>query len=136
MLSAQGNSKTLGNGMFVSQTIGQQSVIGNHKSGITISQGFQQSHWNKYLQANFENQITITTYPNPFISTVNFLFSKSIKEFILITVFDINGRLIFKEEKKTINSIITIELPQLKSGNYLVRLTTSENVYYSQIIKK
>ena len=43
-LSAQGTSKELSNGMYVSQTIGQQSVIGNYtKDGKTYGQGFQQS---------------------------------------------------------------------------------------------
>ena len=36
MLSSQGTSKELPNGVFVSQTIGQQSVIGNYTRGVPI----------------------------------------------------------------------------------------------------
>ncbi len=40
--SAQRTSKVLSNGTYVSQTIGQQSVIGNYtKNGLTYGQGFQ-----------------------------------------------------------------------------------------------
>jgi len=49
MLSSQGTSKILNNGMMISQTIGQQSAIGNHTNGVTVGQGFQQSHWAKYV---------------------------------------------------------------------------------------
>jgi hypothetical protein len=39
MLSAQGSSSTLSNGIFVSQTIGQQSVIGNYtQDGFSYGQ--------------------------------------------------------------------------------------------------
>ncbi len=136
MLSSQGKSTILGNGMLVSQTIGQQSAIGNHTNGITVGQGFQQSHWAKYLNSNVTNQITTTTFPNPFITTVNFQFSKPISEIIEITLFDVRGRLIFQDKKRASDSVLTVELPQLASSNYLVRLTASNYNYYSQILKQ
>ena len=44
MLSAQGTSGVLSNGLYVGQTIGQQSVIGNYTvDSKTYGQGFQQS---------------------------------------------------------------------------------------------
>jgi len=136
MLSVQGNSVVLNNGMLVSQTIGQQSPIGNHTNEITVGQGFQQSHWAKYLNSNIAIPISTTTYPNPFIATVNFQFTQIIKDPIEITVFDVRGRLIFQDKKRATESILTVELPQLPSSNYLVHLTTSNYSYYSQIIKK
>ena len=136
MLSAQGTSKVLNNGMLVSQTIGQQSAIGNHTNGVTVGQGFQQSHWAKYLKSNTSVNIATTTYPNPFISTVNFQFSQPIKETIEIAVFDIRGRLIFQDKKRATDSVLTVELPQLASSNYLVRLTAPNYIYYSQILKQ
>lgn len=136
MLSAQGTSKVLNNGMLVSQTIGQQSAIGNHTNGVTVGQGFQQSHWAKYLKSNTSVNIATTTYPNPFITTVNFQFSQPIKETIEIAVFDIRGRLIFQDKKRATDSVLTVELPQLASSNYLVRLTAPNYIYYSQILKQ
>jgi hypothetical protein len=74
MLSFQGKSTILSNGMIVSQTIGQQSTIGNHSNGINENQGFQQNHLAKYLNSNVANHITTTNYPNSIIKTVNFQF--------------------------------------------------------------
>ena len=136
MLSSQGNSVVLKNGMFVSQTIGQQSAIGNYNNGITVGQGFQQSNWAKYVSKNTLSILTTNTYPNPFISTVNFQFSQPIKETIEITLFDIRGRIIFQDKKRATDSVLTIELPQLASSNYLVRLTAPNYIYYSQILKQ
>ena len=136
MLSSQGKSTILSNGMMVSQTIGQQSAIGNHTNGVTVGQGFQQSHWAKYVKSNTSVNIATTTYPNPFISTVNFQFSQPIKETIEIAVFDIRGRLIFQDKKRATDSVLTVELPQLASSNYLVRLIAPNYTYYSQILKQ
>lgn len=138
MLSAQGTSATLSNGVFVSQTIGQQSVIGNYtKDGVTYGQGFQQSVWSKYIKQNDAlSSITTTTYPNPFVQTINFQFSKPITDLISIMVFDIRGRLIHQESKLAVENILTIELPQLASSNYLVKLSASNYTYYTQILKQ
>ena len=137
MLSAQGASKELSNGIYVSQTIGQQSVIGNYtKDGKTYGQGYQQSVWNKYISTNSNNAITTVTYPNPFVSTINFQFSQAINEPISVSVFDIRGRLIFSQEKQASGNILTIDLHNLASSNYLVRLSTPNYTYYTQILKQ
>lgn len=136
MLSSQGKSTILSNGILVSQTIGQQSAIGNHTNGITVGQGFQQSKWAKYVRTNISATFSTITYPNPFITTVNFQFSQPIKETIEIAVFDIRGRIIFQDKKRATDSVLTIELPQLASSNYLVRLTAPNYTYYSQILKQ
>jgi len=137
MLSALGTSKELSNGIYVSQTIGQQSVIGNYtKDGKTYGQGYQQSVWSKYISTNSNNAITTVTYPNPFVSTINFQFSQAIKEPISVSIFDIRGRLIFSQEKQASGNILTIDLPNLASSNYLVRLSTTNYTYYTQILKQ
>ena len=138
MLSAQGTTTQLTNGVYVSQTIVQQSVIGTStKDGVTYSQGFQQSVWSKYLNQNAAlSSITTTTYPNPFIQTINFQFSKPLSDVISVTVYDIRGRLIYQEDKKAVENILTIELPQLASSNYLVKLSATNYTYYTQILKQ
>ena len=136
-LSSQGASKELTNGVYVSQTIGQQSVIGNYtKDGKTYGQGYQQSIWSKYVQSTVNNPITTFTYPNPFISTINFQFSQPIKERIKMKLFDVRGRLIFQTEQLPTDNLLTVALPNLASSNYLVKLTASNYTYYTQILKQ
>ena len=137
MLSSQGDSKQLPNGMYVSQTIGQQSVIGNYtKDGKTYGQGYQQSVWSKYIQSTVNNPITTVTYPNPFVSNINFQFSQLIKEQIKMELFDVRGRLVFQTEQMPTDNLLTVALPNLASSNYLVKLTASNYTYYTQILKQ
>ncbi|MGO4817380.1 T9SS type A sorting domain-containing protein [Flavobacterium sp. W22_SRS_FP1] len=136
MLSSQGKSVVMSNGVLISQTIGQQSAIGNFKNGYTVGQGFQQSNWKKIVAKNIETNISTITFPNPFISRINFQFSKQITDKIQIAIFDVRGRLIFQQEKRANNNILTIDLESIASSNYLVKLTAENYTYYTQILKK
>ncbi len=136
ILSAQGKSVVIANGMLVSQSIGQQSATGNYKKGYVIGQGFQQSNWGKLMNKNKTSIISTVTYPNPFLSTINFQFSQAITDEITVTLFDAIGRLVFQQEAKAVGNILTIELPQLASSNYLVLLQAPNYKYYSQILKQ
>ena len=136
MLSAQGKSTVLANGTYVSQTIGQQSVIGNYtRDGKTYGQGFQQSMWGSYIKGNAANTITTTTYPNPFVAVVNFEFSQAITDKILVQLFDVRGRLVFSTSQQAEGTLLTVNLPNLAASNYLVHLTTPTYSYYTQILK-
>lgn len=136
MLSAQGKSVVMINGVLVSQTIGQQSAIGNFKNGFTVGQGFQQSNWKKIVAKNIETNISIITFPNPFISKINFQFSKPITDKIQIAIFDVRGRLIYQQERRANDNVLTIDLESIASSNYLVKLSTAKYTYYTQILKK
>jgi hypothetical protein len=135
MLSSQGTSKKLPDGIVVTQTIGQQSISGTSSNNYVVMQGFQQSFWGKFIASNPTEVITATTFPNPFVQTVSFEFSKVITEEININVFDLSGRLVFEQKKKADNMILTIVLPLLPVSEYLVRLNTPSFSYFTKIIK-
>jgi hypothetical protein len=140
MLSSQGQTTTMSNGLLVKQTIGQQSTTGSstNKSYVVI-QGFQQSYWSKYITSNkidVVQGIRVIAYPNPFIETINFQFSKPITDEISISIFDILGRLIYEQKKKIDNDILTIDLARLPTSKFLVRITTNNLNYYTKIIKQ
>jgi hypothetical protein len=137
MISAQGVSEKMPDGTIIRQTIGQQSVIGNSNNGnYVVMQGFQQFFWGKYTSSNMVENIKTVAYPNPFIETINFQFSQPITDVINVHVFDILGRLIFKQKKKSNDSILTIDLSLLPNSEYLVRLNTIGFNYYTKIIKQ
>lgn len=136
MISTQGNTITIANGMYVSQSIGQQSITGtSQKNKFTISQGYQQSFWNNYVKTNEASVISVKTYPNPFFDTLNFQFSQPINANIQITLFDITGRIVFQETKKANKTMLSILNLNLPSATYLVHLTSEKWNYYTQIIQ-
>lgn len=136
MLSAQGKSVVIANGMLVNQSIGQQSATGNYKKGYVVRQGFQQSNWEKLMHKNKTSIISTVTYPNPFLSTINFQFSQVITDEITVTLYDAIGRLVFQQEAKATGNILTIELSQLPASSYLVLLKAPNYIYYSKLLKQ
>ncbi|UFH34952.1 T9SS type A sorting domain-containing protein [Flavobacterium acetivorans] len=140
MLSSQGLSTKTVDGLIIKQTIGQQSLAGTatHKDYV-VMQGFQQGLWGKYIASNAIatiEGIKITSYPNPFITSINFQFSKPLMDVISISIFDIMGRLIYEQKKKSNNTILTIDLASLPTSEYLVRLNATNLNYYTKIIKR
>ncbi len=136
MVSAQGNSIALTNGMYVSQSIGQQSITGTSQiSNFILSQGYQKNLWKTYIKTNNTSLIHTKTYPNPFLNSLNFQFSKPISKPVQITVFDITGKVVFQQTNVPNETLLTINNLQLPSATYLVHLTAEKFNYYTQIIQ-
>ncbi|MEN9907453.1 MAG: hypothetical protein RLZZ540_594 [Bacteroidota bacterium] len=135
MLSSQGVTTKTSDGYIISQTIGQQSAIGNSNNTTVVIQGFQQSLWGTYIASNEKTEISTQTYPNPFAETVNFQFSQLMPNQITVYVFDISGHLVFEKKETIHNSILTINLANLPQSEYLVRLQATNFNYYTKIIK-
>lgn len=140
MLSSQGQSIKMTNGLIVKQTVGQQGITGSSTNkDHVVMQGFQQSYWSKYIASNkidVVQGINTIAFPNPFTETINFKFSKPITEEISIFIFDVLGRLVYEQKKKIDDDILTIDLAKFPTSEYLVRLNTNSFNYYTKIIKK
>jgi len=134
MLSSQGTSTFVG-GYKISQTIGQQSAIGNYRgSDIIVGQGFQQSRSMKTAKAPVISIIT-TTYPNPFVDQINFEFSSVITGPIKFSLYDVMGRLVASQEKSAIDTILTIYELSLAEGEYFVKLSAKNYNYSTNLLK-
>jgi hypothetical protein len=75
-------------------------------------------------------------YPNPFIDVLNFRFSAPIEGNVLVSIFDVRGRLVYHKETKPISNVVTISELYFSEGNYFVKLEAKDVIYSSQIIKK
>lgn len=135
MISTQGTTKKISTGYTISQTIGQQSAIGNSNKDAVVIQGFQQSLWSSHIASNANTEIIVLSYPNPFSDLVHFQFSKPIDDEITVYVFDVSGRLVHQQKKSLDNSILTINLLKLPRSEYLVQLRSTTITYYTKIIK-
>lgn len=136
MLSGQGSRVLSPRGVIVQQTIGQQSISGNYKkNNLVVSQGYQQSIFCKNSSHIMRSAITTTTYPNPVSDFLSFKFSSVIDDLIKVIIFDLLGKVVFYQEKKASQNILTIDNIHLSEGFYLVKLS-AENYSYSTIILK
>lgn len=136
MLSSQGSANLLSTGTLVYQTIGQQSAVGNYKFSNTVAgQGFQQSLIAKSGITSISNGITTTTYPNPFVDKIHFQFSKPINGLITISIYDLLGRLVYKDQKEASQNILTLDNLHFFQNEYLVKLSAPNYNYSTQIIQ-
>jgi serine protease AprX len=78
----------------------------------------------------YSNEIKV--YPNPFTSFIN-IDLLSLDNIFKITIYDIQGRMVFSSEAKLPGRI---DLPEiLHPGIYLLELSNSEKKYRSRLIK-
>lgn len=134
MLSSQGKSTSAG-GLKISQTVGQQSVIGNYRgSEVIVGQGFQQSRTMKTVKAPLVTIVT-TAYPNPFSDRINFEFSSVVSGLIKFSLYDIMGRLVAFQEKTATGKILTIDELSIAEGEYFVKLTAKNYNYSTNLLK-
>jgi hypothetical protein len=135
MLSSQGTSSRASGGVVVRQTIGQQSAIRNYRdSNFIVGQGFQQSNKMKTAVPPVIS-VTTTTYPNPFVDSINFQFSFPVSGPIKISLFDVMGRLVYYKQKVSINNTLTIDNLSFAQGEYFVKLTAKNYTYSTNLLK-
>ncbi len=132
-LSTQGKNTMLFNGYRVNQSIGQISVIGNFKtSSFFVGQGFIQSN-QPTIPLN-TSLVQVQVYPNPFVSEIHFKLSSDMLSTVTICLFDNLGRLVYRADKKPVNSIITVTDLYLSEGTYIAKLTGPNLNYTTQIL--
>jgi len=136
MISSQGALKVTETGHTVLQTVGQQSVTGTTVGAIIVQQGFQQSYWKERIAETPSSRVIVTTYPNPVVGLVNFQFSDALSGTVAVSVYDIQGRLVFSKSEIVVGNLITLDLQWLVAAPYLVRITSSPFNYYAKIIKE
>jgi len=135
MISSQGSTSKTDN-LVVTQTIGQQTIIGNYNVGsFHYNQGFQQPFWNRLIQTN-QVDFLADYFPNPFIDKINFRFTNLNNERFEINIFDTAGRLVFNTKQNLNEDLLVLNLNDLSSGSYLVRLYNTKKTFYTKIIKK
>ncbi len=135
MLSAQGGVATTSKGVKVTQTIAQQGAIGTATSKkIILGQGFQQSKISN-IQPLANDAITTLVYPNPVEDIVNFKFSAPVNGKIVVSIFDIHGRLLVFQEKEAIDNTLTLTNLLMAAGEYLVKLDGNRYSFTTTILK-
>jgi hypothetical protein len=140
-LGSSGSSKVVftSRGKYIiSQSIGQASVIGtSYNNGYYLRQGYQQpSNKIKVVNEGFDsNDLFATVYPNPFEQSVSISFEEDIKKDISLLVFDIAGKLVFSKIYEP-SKYIQLNLSDISSGSYLLKISSNNKLFNTKLIKK
>ena len=139
-LGAGGSSQTVtsnNKSYFVSQSIGQASVIGTTiNNGYAIRQGFQQPpHTFIIGPLNELDDLKAIIFPNPFQQSVYISFKDLIENDVSVIIHDISGRLILKETFAA-SQLIDLPLANIASGDYILNVITGKKHLTTSIIKQ
>jgi hypothetical protein len=134
-LASIGNGLISNKNFIVHQSIGQSSVIGRFQnSGVNVGQGFL----NGVLpfRKSKEVPMQIIAYPNSFVNDVRFKFVQGYNFEVAMTIFDLNGKMVFQGTKVPLNNEIEIDLDYLSSGLYLVKFKFGNSFTQTRLIKR
>lgn len=136
MIASQGKSFETPSGFYVSQSVGQSSVIGRgNDMDIDLLQGFQQPFFNRFNIA-VDPGINVMLYPIPTENVLTIYFNKYSESNANILIFDVVGKLILEQKLTIIENTASLDLSQYAAGAYLIQLKGKNLSYQTQIIKK
>ncbi len=143
-LSSSGSSSKFtndSNNYLIHQSIGQASVIGNYSNeNYTVLQGFIKPPIFNSFVIHIENQmiqdsaLKALVYPIPFTEEINILLDEEVINSVLVTIFNMNGSIVFKNEffpKRTIR----INLDFLPRAPYILLISTNEKQFKTNLLK-
>ena len=135
---SQGATSNLESGLFISQSIGQESVIGNFSNdNVKIIQGFQQPFWTRLISnSSSVIPIEITHFPNPITDNLNLSFYNYDMGELILSIYDYSGRILMKRNISVESGKSIVDLTILPSGSFLMGLQNDKINYYIKIIKK
>jgi len=117
---------------FVSQSIGQASVIGTSN---LIRQGFQQPSALFVIQKSAtRNDYLASVYPNPFSQSIRVAFAREVSKDITIGIHDLSGKIILYR-KYSPAQLIEMPLQNMASGIYIIHVLVGANRFTTSLIK-
>lgn len=127
------NNKTY----FVSQSIGQASIIGTSTSnGYTIRQGFQQPPSSIIISKPLPgNGLSANIYPNPFSQSVQVALESKVNQNVTIVMHDLTGRIILNRNYAP-SQLIELSLKDIANGDYIISVLTGQKRFTTSIIKQ
>ena len=135
---SQGTSSNLESGLTVTQSIGQESVIGSFSNeNVKIIQGFQQPFWARLISNSSSIiPIKIVHFPNPITDNLNLNFYNYNDGELVLSIYDYSGRILMKRNISVESGNSIVNLTTLPSGSFLMGLKNDKINYYIKIIKK
>ncbi len=97
----------------------------------------------KYGNLGLSNQtvkpvddVTMRVYPNPAINTINISIKEGYGENATVNVYDMTGKLLESKTHNFLTDNATLDISNLKSGMYSIKVFTKETTYTQQLVKQ
>lgn len=131
------NISSNNNNYVIQQSFGQTSSIGSfNTSNYEIRQGFIQPNLlSKIIDKNIPVNLNIDVFPNPFKETITLNFTEVQKGEIVVSIYDMLGRLV-NENTYNAEKTIILQLSNLAKANFILKVRSDNNQFVKKILKK
>ncbi|MBA4321533.1 MAG: hypothetical protein C0408_01825 [Odoribacter sp.] len=135
--SAGGFNVASGNTISISWTLGE-TIIPTFTSSdgtLILTHGFQQKYIITAVEENFLDPVQVTVFPNPASDIVNIEFDTPTDGEIKLFLLDTQGRLVKTDQIEAAVTNKQINLQDLSTGIYYLRLVKGKLVNVYKVIK-
>jgi hypothetical protein len=136
VISSAGGYNVSG-GISISWTLGE-TIIPNFTSpdgSITLAHGFQQKLVITKVEETIIEQVLVTVYPNPANEYVRIAFDQPVDSEIRLSVIDFRGKVILTGLIGTGTSLYEIDMQDMSSGIYYLRLQKGKFLNVYRVVK-
>lgn len=121
--------------LHVSHTVGEAVVTTESSSTIILTQGFHQPTDFMIGIESAEHGVSITAFPNPTEGTVVLDLTTEKPHEFHVEVFDATGKRVLSNDNFTARQEHkhTVDLSTVASGNYFIRLSTTEDDFQKSL---
>ncbi len=133
VISSGGNYYETSN-VKVSYTVGQTVTATVSNTEAVATQGFQQPEYTIVDLKEPDADMNVSLYPNPTDGELMLDFSTMPANNTTVTVIDFSGKVVFTTT--VTNQKQRLDLSNLPTGNYIVKIKNDENERHFKVIKK
>lgn len=120
---------------YISQSVGQSSVIGtHHANGYYLRQGYQQPLDKLGRLTKLDIELKAKVYPNPFSRILFITFSERMINDISVSIFDVNSRIILNQSYLPTQQL-ELQLQDISSGSYFLNVSSGTKKFRTKLIK-
>jgi hypothetical protein len=124
-------------GMSLSWTLGETIVptFSSQDGTLVLTHGFQQQLIITAIEENIDVAVDVKVFPNPASDVINISFENPVEGEISITLLDSNGKLVKKDIAGESIWEMQINLQDVPSGIYYLRLVKGKFVNVYKVVK-
>jgi len=111
----------------ISYTVGELVIETGTSSSAILTQGYQQGFLTPTAIDEVPADLELSIFPNP-TSDYLIIESASISDFDQMTMYDMNGKLIWQETgNQNTENRVQVDFRPFSAGNYILKLVDSDN---------
>jgi hypothetical protein len=135
--SAGGFNKSADNALSISWTLGETIIptFTSQDGSLILTHGFQQKLIITSIDENLGSQVKVKIYPNPASEMVNIKFETETDKEILLYILDSQGKLVKTDRIEEATTDKNINLEDLPSGVYYLRMIKGNLVNVYKVVK-